>query len=92
MMDRQNLLKLAIEAYGEGAQRLMTVEECSELIKALCKLPRGGSVADVVEEIADVQIMLDQMKIIFGSDAVELAEEKKLQRLENRLIGGLEND
>ena len=84
-MDRNNLLALAIQAWGEESQELMAIEECAELTKALCKISRGGSADDVIEEIADVQIMLEQMKIIFGEENVRHAEEKKLQRLEFRL-------
>lgn len=40
----------------------------------------------VREEIADVQIMLDRMRILYG-DPVE-AENGKLERLEKRLKGG----
>lgn len=83
--DRERALLLwnTIDAYGHRAQQDMMVEEMSELTKALCKLNRGGSTADVLEEMADVQIMLDQMKIIFG-DTSE-AEKTKLDRLASRL-------
>lgn len=39
-----------------------------------------------VEEMADVQIMLDQLRIIFHRSTEE-AEEAKLERLKNRLDG-----
>ena len=41
---------------------------------------------NVVEEMADVQIMLDQLHIIFHRSTEE-AEEAKLERLKNRLDG-----
>jgi len=41
------------------------------------------AVRDIIEEMADVQIMLDQMKLIFGD--TRDAEEKKLSRLADRL-------
>ncbi|MCD8308913.1 MAG: hypothetical protein LUD19_03580 [Clostridia bacterium] len=37
----------------------------------------------VLEEMADVQIMLDQMRLIYGSDDAQ--KEQKLLRLANRL-------
>lgn len=40
----------------------MAIEECSELIKALCKLSRGGSADDVIEEIADVHMKIYDRK------------------------------
>lgn len=39
-----------------------------------------------VEEMADVQIMLDQLRIIFRRSTEEV-EEAKLERLKNRLDG-----
>ena len=41
-MDKDNLLKLAIELYGKDAQMLMMIEESSELIKAICKVFRAS--------------------------------------------------
>lgn len=88
--ERTELLKRAIRTYGESAQVDMAIEEMSELTKALCKVKRahGGpetmaTISNVIEEIADVQIMLDQLRIIFGGSAD--AEEVKLERLSGRL-------
>lgn len=89
--ERTELLTRAIRVYGEPAQIDMAIEEMSELTKALCKVKRahGGpettaAIGNVIEEIADVQIMLDQLRIIFGSDA-GAEEEAKLERLAGRL-------
>ena len=87
---RERLLRRAIRTYGVDAQLDMVIEEMSELTKALVKLRRATSVdgiaqaaANVAEEIADVQIMLDQMKLIFGG--VAGIEAEKLERLAGRL-------
>jgi hypothetical protein len=40
MYNSQQLLAQAINTFGELSQRDMAIEECSELIKALCKLKR----------------------------------------------------
>lgn len=89
--ERRALLDRAITTYGAPAQMDMAVEEMAELTKALCKVKRVSCAAEakavlenVVEEMADVQIMLDQLRIIFGRAA---AEEAKLERLKNRLDG-----
>ena len=91
--ERRALLDRAITAYGAPAQMDMAVEEMAELTKALCKVKRASCAAEakaalenVVEEMADVQIMLDQLRIIFGRSTAE-AEEAKLERLKNRLDG-----
>lgn len=89
--ERRALLDRAITAYGAPAQMDMAVEEMAELTKALCKVKRVSCAAEakavlenVVEEMADVQIMLDQLRIIFGRSTAE-AEGYKLERLKKRL-------
>lgn len=91
--ERRALLDRAITTYGAPAQMDMAVEEMAELTKALCKVKRVSCAAEakavlenVVEEMADVQIMLDQLRIIFHRFTEE-AEEAKLERLKNRLDG-----
>lgn len=89
-MERKEILERAIDTYGMQAQVDMCLEEMSELAKALLKMRRPGGdiaakLANIREEIADVQIMIDQMRIIYGLDEVDRAEQAKLARLENRL-------
>ncbi len=80
------ILEKAVTTYGAQAQIDMMIEEMSELTKALCKYrrkPEEYTFADVLEEMADVQIMLNQMALIFD-DCTE-QEIAKLERLERRL-------
>ena len=91
--ERRALLDRAITAYGAPAQMDMAVEEMAELTKAICKVKRVSCAAEakavlenVVEEMADVQIMLDKLRIIFHRSTEEV-EEAKLERLKNRLDG-----
>lgn len=81
----------AVETYGVDAQTDMVIEEMSELTKALLKLRRAGdgpkhdeALANVIEEAADVQIMLEQLRIMHGIDTLDV-EEAKLVRLRDRL-------
>ena len=87
---RERILWDAVRTWGRDAQMLMRVEEMSELTKEICKFYRttddksASAVAgNIREEMADVQIMLDQMKIMFGR--VEPMVRAKLDRLEKRL-------
>jgi len=65
---RAKLYRKAIDAWGLGAQLLMVVEEMSELAKAILKLARAEdkaqAIISVMEETADVEIMLEQLRII----------------------------
>ena len=83
-MDRELVLQNAIYIYGEESQMRMMIEEMSELTKELCKLFRGeGNTGHILEEMADVQIMLDQMRMIFGDTSEQ--EKAKVERLKGRL-------
>ena len=98
-MDRQEeiqIMQRAIDKYGVQSQVDKLVEECSELIKAVLKLryakPTGVEhdilIDAVSEETADVEIMLEQVHMIYCNDA-KVAEyrEKKLERLKHRMDG-----
>ena len=60
----------ALNKWGAEAQTLMGFEEMSELQKELCKHARGKDNREAIaEEIADVQIMLEQMMILHDCEA-----------------------
>lgn len=89
-MLRDTVLRDAVSTWGMEAQQRMMIEEMSELTKALCKLARANigaeaefAVESIREEMADVQIMQDQMKVMFGDPVSQ--ERKKIDRLRRRL-------
>ena len=62
------VLKAAIAHYGEQMQIIIAIEELSELQKELTKFIRGqADERHINEEMADVEIMLEQLKIIFDN-------------------------
>nr|DAR81385.1 MAG TPA: nucleoside triphosphate pyrophosphohydrolase [Caudoviricetes sp.] len=78
----------AIELYGEKAQKLMAIEEMSELTKEICKDFRGKLDREhLVEEMADVMITLDQLMIMYEVSTYEIWQicERKMERLKERL-------
>ena len=79
--------KAALETYGAVSQTNMMFEEMSELQKELCKNARGKrNVLDIAEEIADVQIMLEQMIILHNCrQEVEDWKTIKLLRLRRKI-------
>ena len=80
--------KQAIETYGVRAQKLMAIEEMSELTKEICKDFRGKLNREhLIEEMADVLIMLDQMLLLYkiSGEEVGLMRIKKVERLKERL-------
>ncbi len=84
---RQEIYSVAFNVWGAHAQELMAVEEMSELTQALSKHFRGKTdLVNIVEEIADVRIMLEQLEMLFDcSAAVQGAMDYKIERLHERL-------
>lgn len=84
--DKCKLYRQAIEKWGT-AQIIIAFEEMAELQKELSKYLRGReNTTEIAEEIADVEIMLEQMKVLFGiEDIVKDYKNQKLRRLEERL-------
>lgn len=87
---RQEILEDAVRTWGVRAQEDMLLEKMSELTKAVLKLRREKreqmvpyAISAIRDEMADVQIMLDQMKIMYGE--VDNFERDKLKRLLERL-------
>ena len=81
MSNNHDVLKRAIDKWGHCKQMNKAVEECAELIKAICKY----DIANIIEETADVLIMCEQIKMIVGEDKVNKMIENKLKRLVRRL-------
>jgi len=77
----------AIHTFGEENQEEVAIEEMAELTKEICKYWRGrDNRAAIAEEIADVTIMLEQLRIIYGvNDAVRDFMDAKIERLHMRI-------
>lgn len=83
-----NVLQNAIDTYGTDNQLMVAVEELSELQKEICKAFRGQfNEQNLIEEIADVLIMIEQVKMIYGirDKDVDVEIGVKLSRLHGRL-------
>lgn len=95
-MTPKETMQKAINTYGVENQIIKTVEELSELSQALCKILTSKFTDDnseisenIFEEIADVEIMLEQCKMMFkfkcDKDVSEWKQDK-VKRLERRLM------
>jgi NTP pyrophosphatase (non-canonical NTP hydrolase) len=60
-----DIYERAIKAFGEKAQLTMVMEEAAELIQACSKEIRGKG-SNINEEIADIEIMIEQLKHCSG--------------------------
>ena len=75
--------KQAIEKWGSKNQVIKTIEELSELSVELAKFSNGNRTGNLEYEIADVVIMIEQMKIVFPD--WELAFERKIENLNKKI-------
>lgn len=88
------ILDKAVEKYGER-QLDQCQEELAELIVAISKYKRAvakrsgeiKAITDVIEEIADVRIMINQVMMLLNISNTEVnnIEITKLNRLEKRM-------
>lgn len=93
--EREKVYWRSIEKYGSDAQIFLAIEEMSELTKAILKLRRYASSANfdnyyenMLEEMADVKIMLRQLEMIFDCEfGVEQWIDRKVKRQIERLEG-----
>lgn len=85
----RKLAEKALREWGSDAQIKMMCEECAELITVLLKRKRKrnrSTIPQIIEELVDVEIMLGQMKNIYGlnQDTWKIQKENKLLRLKER--------
>ncbi len=80
------IYQATIARWGIDAQYDQAIEECAELIAALKHFKRGKICRqEVIDELADVTLMLGQLRWMFGEDLVESATSKKLEKLKQLL-------
>jgi NTP pyrophosphatase (non-canonical NTP hydrolase) len=86
--ERKAIYEMALQKWGEYAQVMMAIEEMSELTKEICKVYRGqGNIDNIAEEIADVTIMMEQLRLIYDiNDNVCDQMDIKIRRLHDRLL------
>ena len=86
-------LKTIADHYGLDSQLNILQEELAELIQAVSKYRRGDP-SHILEEIADVEIMLDQIKYLLGNPEIprvvvekfiKIIREDKIKRQLNRI-------
>lgn len=91
-----------LDHYGQDKQEIQAVQELSELILLLAARPdqrTDNYFQNIVSEIADVEIMIEQIKQMHGiredhvNDMKEYKLRRQLSRIEKEVTGGevLEN-
>lgn len=85
-MNKRKLYNKIINHFGKERQLFVVFEELSELQKAISKYERENNehnLNDIMEEIADVQIMIEQLYVIYqlSNKKVDLIKLEKLYKL-----------
>lgn len=83
----REILQENIDFNGVRTEVDVAIEEMAELTKELCKHRRGSlNILNIAEEIADVQIMLEQLTMIFGCGEIVAEQlDAKIARIARNL-------
>ena len=87
----KDVLAKAIKKYGVEKQLLVCMEEPAELIQAISKVGRypedSTRMQDLIEEMADVTICLEYLKLIYNIRQEELDEwiNRKVKRISKKI-------
>lgn len=85
-IDEQTTLRAAVAHYGVKNQVEQMVEECAEFIVCVNHIRRGRETAtELIEEMADMEIVLEQLKMVYGGEEWGAARQRKIERLKNRI-------
>ena len=74
-------IRKILNHYGIEHQKSKSIEELSELIRAISR----NDSKNIMEEIADVEIMIEQLKLIYWLTPEEIQDIKK-QKIEKALF------
>lgn len=91
----ENILKKAMQLFNWNDQLAQLMEECAELTVLCNHIRRGRSkplenkkdAEDLASEIADVQIMIEQLILYYPTLQEEISSKRKekLERLSNKI-------
>ena len=91
-ISQQDKLQKCMDMLDDDKQITKAIEELAELIQATCKYtlrPNPEEHEHIIEEMADVFIVMHEMKDIFNisDEQINKVAQKKIDRLYDRLYG-----
>ncbi|MBR6408778.1 MAG: hypothetical protein IKS23_00860 [Alphaproteobacteria bacterium] len=87
-MKKTDVYHRTLKVFSDEHQILQTIEEMSELTKEILKNVnrKKNNIDSIIEETADVEIMLEQLKCCYHiKDQVESYKKNKLKEIEKYL-------
>ena len=91
----KDLYERNIQYHGIEQETTIAMEECSELIQAISKCKRYGCVDkyrdNLIEEIADVLIIINELQLIYdiSNNDIENIKKYKIDRMDYRIKNNL---
>ena len=91
----KDLYEPNIQYHGIEQETTIAMEECSELIQAISKCKRYGCInkyrENLIEEMTDVLIMIDELKMIYQISDVDISDirQYKMNRQSYRIKNNL---
>ena len=91
----KDLYERNIQYHGIEQETTIAMEECSELIQAISKCKRYGCVDkyrdNLIEEIADVLIIINELYLIYdiSDNDIENIKKYKIDRMDYRIKNNL---
>ena len=90
LITEQEAIENIAKYYGLKPQLDILQEECAELIQAVCKFKRGNYneytiPLSLIEELADVEIMLNQMEYLLDDDVRKEIGRAKRDKIKRQL-------
>ena len=91
----KDLYERNIQYHGIEQETTIAMEECSELIQAISKCKRYGCVDkhrdNLIEEIADVLIIINELQLIYdiSNNDIENIKKYKMDRMDYRIKNNL---
>lgn len=86
MITQDEACKKILEHYGLQHQKIKLIEEMGELIQAIAKSPENMITDDTVAEIADVQIVLEQLCGALSLTQKKYLDDMKTYKIRRQLI------
>ncbi len=84
-----DVCRQVIHKHGISRQLAKAAEEFSEAAAAISRFLAGdGEYTEIIGEVADVEVMCLQMRLIYSVDAIDQARAEKVARLYGRLKTG----
>ena len=86
MTDIETACRKIIDHYGIQVQKIKLMEELAELIQATAKSPDGLITDSMVEEMADVCIMVEQFRSTLSPDHDKFFYDMRAYKLRRQLM------